>query len=74
MRTLVLIDCYIVCSHLRMNPFTSCSGDREDQGAKEVIFTACLSGKLKLAYTSPNIISPSPQNFLMSRIDFTVLL
>ena len=44
------------------------------QGAKKVIFTACLSGKLKLAFTSPKVISTSPQNFLMSKIDFTVLL
>ena len=45
------------------------------QGAKKVIFTACQSGKLKLlAFTSPNVISTSPQNFLMSRIDFTLLL
>ena len=27
------------------------------QGARKVIFTACYSGKLKLAFTSPNIIS-----------------
>ena len=33
------------------------------QGAKKVIFTPCL-----------NVISGSPQNVLMSRIDFTVLL
>ena len=44
------------------------------QGAKKVIFKACHSGDLKLAYTSPNIISTSPQNILMGRIDFTVLL
>ena len=44
------------------------------QGAKKVIFKACHSGKLKLAYTSPNVISTSPKNVLMSRIDFTVLL
>ena len=44
------------------------------QGAKKVIFTACHLGKVKLAFTSPNIISTSPQNVLMSRIDFTVLL
>ena len=44
------------------------------QGAKKVIFTVCHSGKLKLAFTSPNVISTSPQNFLISRIDFTVLL
>ena len=40
-----------------------------------IIFTACHSGKLKLAFTtSPDIISTSPKSFLMSRIDFTVLL
>ena len=43
------------------------------QGAKEVIFTACHLGKLKLAFTSPDIIWTSPKSFLMSRIDFTVL-
>ena len=37
-------------------------------------FTACHSGKLKLAFTSPDVISSSPKSFLMSRIDFTVLL
>ena len=31
------------------------------------------SGKLKLAFTSPDIISTSPKSFLTSRIDFTVL-
>ena len=44
------------------------------QGAKKVIFTVCHSSKLKLAFTSPNVVSASPQNFLISRIDFTVLL
>ena len=44
------------------------------QGAKKLIFTACNSGKLRLAFTSPNVISTSPKNALMSRIDFTVLL
>ena len=44
------------------------------QGAKKVIFKACHSGKLKLEYTSSNIISTCPKNILMSRIDFTVLL
>ena len=39
------------------------------QGAKKVIFTACHSGKLKLTlFTSPNIISASPKNVLMSRL------
>ena len=44
------------------------------QGAKKIIFTASHSGKLKLAFTSPDVISTSPKNFLTSRIDFTVLL
>ena len=44
------------------------------QGAKKIIFTACHSGKLKLALTSPDVISTSPKNFLTSRIDFTVIL
>ena len=43
------------------------------QGAKKIIFIACHSGKLKLAFTSPDIISTSPKSFLTSRIDFTVL-
>ena len=45
-----------------------------EQDAKKIIFTACHSGKLKLAFTSPDVISTSPKNFLTSRIDFTVLL
>ena len=39
-----------------------------NQGAKKVIVTACHSGKLKLTFTSPNIISTSPKNVLMSRL------
>ena len=31
------------------------------QGAKKIIFTACLSGKLRLEFTSPDIISNSPK-------------
>ena len=44
------------------------------QGAKKIVFTACHSGKLKLAFTSPDVISTSPKNVLTNRIDFTVLL
>ena len=44
------------------------------QGAKKITFTACHSGKLMLAFTSPDVISTSSKNFLTSRIDFTVLL
>ena len=40
-----------------------------DQGAKKISFTACHSGKLKLAFTSPDVISTSPKNVLTSRID-----
>ena len=39
-----------------------------NQGAKKVIVTACHSGKLKLTFTSPNIISTSPKNVLMGRL------
>ena len=44
------------------------------QGAKKIIFIACHLGKLKLAFTSSDIISISPKSFLMSRIDFTLLV
>ena len=39
-----------------------------DQRAKKVIFTACHLGKLKLTFTSQNIISTSPKNISMSRL------
>ena len=51
-----------------------CTPQLSIQGAKKIIFTACHSGKLKLAFTSPDVISTSPKNFLTSRIDVTVLL
>ena len=38
------------------------------QGEKKIIFAACHSGKLKLTFTNPNIISTSPKNVLMSRL------
>ena len=47
---------------------------KDTQGAKKIIFTACHSGKPKLAFTSPYFISTSPKSFLTSRVDFTVLL
>ena len=46
----------------------------QNQGAKKIIFTACHSGRRKLAFTSPDVNSTSPNNVLTSRIDFTVLL
>ena len=33
------------------------------QGAKEIIFTGCHLGKLKLAFTSPDVNSTSPKSF-----------
>ena len=44
---------------------------QQNQGAKKIIFTACHSGKLKLAFTSPDIISTSPKSFLTSRINLS---
>ena len=46
----------------------------ESRGAKKIIFTSCYSGKLKPAFTSPDVISTSPKSFLTSRINFTFLL
>ena len=39
-----------------------------NQGAKKVIFKACRSGELKLAYASPNIISTSPKNIWWAKL------
>ena len=50
-----------------LKPIYSVPGSIATQGAKKVIFTACHSGKLKPTFTSPNIISTSPKNVLMSR-------
>ena len=44
------------------------------QGAKKIIFKACHSGKLELAFTSPDVISTSPKNFLTNRIDFILVI
>ena len=33
------------------------------QGAKKIIFTSCHLGKLKLAFTSPDVISSTPKSF-----------
>ena len=43
-------------------------------GCKENHFYSLPLDKLKLAFTSPDVISTSPKSFLTSRIDFTVLL
>ena len=43
------------------------------QGAKKIIVTACHLCKLKLPFTSPDVIWTIPKNFLTSWIDFTVL-
>ena len=44
------------------------------QGAKKIVFAACHSGKLKVEFTSPDVILTSPKTFLTSKNDFTVLL
>ena len=41
--------------------------------AKKIIFTAWHSGKLKLAFTSPDAIATNYKSSLASRIDLTVL-
>ena len=38
------------------------------QGAKKTIFTACHSGKLKLPFTSPDVISTSPKTFWLAEL------
>ena len=65
---------FTICSHLLSSMNESNTELHTGRCAKKIIFTACHSGKLKLAFTSPDVISTSPQNFLTSRIDFTVLL
>ena len=44
------------------NGLTTCSG------VKKVIFKSCHSGKLKLLYTSPNVISAGPKNFWWAKL------
>ena len=55
-------------------PFKKSWDALQKWGAKKVIFTACHLGKLKLAFTSPDVISTSLKSFLTNRIPFTVLL
>ena len=38
------------------------------QGAKKITFTACHSGKLMLAFTTPDIISTSPKTFWLAEL------
>ena len=40
----------------------------EMQGAKKTIFTACHSGKLKLAFTSPDVIQLAPKTFWLAEL------
>ena len=56
------LEIALQCSHVQ-KPVT------KPVGAKKISFTACHSGKLKLAFTSPDVISTSPKNVLTSRID-----
>ena len=46
----------------------SATARRSHQGAKKETFPACHSGKLKLIFTSPDIILTSLKNVLMSRL------
>ena len=46
-----------------MNMVSFANQFKTSQDAKKVIFTACQSGKLKLAFTCPSVISTSPQIF-----------
>ena len=72
------ISHHLMCSFHCINGQTWITiKEREGQikvGAKKTIFTACYSNKLKLALTSPHVISTSLKSFLTSRIDFIVLL
>ena len=72
------ISHHLMCSFHCINGQTWITiKEREEQikvGAKKTVFTACHSNKLKLAITSPDVISTSPKSFLTSRIDFIVLL
>ena len=40
----------------------------ETRGAKKIIFTACHSGKLKLAFTSPDVIQLAPKTFWLAEL------
>ena len=45
-----------------------CIQMKATQGAKKIIFTACHLGKLKLAFTSPEVISTSPKNVWLAKL------
>ena len=45
-------------------------GNVRQQGAKKII----LQASCKMIFTSPDVISTTPRYFLMSRIDFIVLI
>ena len=59
------VDCFMSAFMSPLKAILKASSDI--QSAKKDIFTACHSGKLKLTFTSPNIISTSPKNVLTSR-------
>ena len=68
---------WVVTRHqygISVNGFGDRISNLKPQRAKKIIFTACHSGKLKLAFTRPDVISTSPKNVLTSRIDFIGLL
>ena len=58
----ILVHSVIFCLYKAAVPYKW-----RKQGAKEVIFTACHLGKLRLAYTSPNVISQFFRNLNSSK-------
>ena len=71
--TVVHTPDFIIVYYCTIHTISTYEGDPA-KGDTQVIFKSCHSGRLKLEYTSPNVISTSPKNILMSRIHFTVLL
>ena len=49
-------------------PFKKSQDALQKWGAKKVIFTACHLGKLKLAFTSPDVISTSLKSFWLTEL------
>ena len=64
------IKTWTLCFPAKENPYV----EKAMSGCKENHFTAHHWGKMKLEFTSPDVISTSPRHFLTSRIDFIVLL
>ena len=63
-----ILSCVSYCTCHRFWKKIKKNNKKYSSGCKNIMFTACHSGKLKLAFTSPDIISTSPKSFLTSRI------